>query len=47
MLALIIKLEKVWLQNFIQTYVERDLPLLGLNIDRAINKEVMDNGCPY
>ena len=34
------KIRKVWLQNFIQTYVERDLPLLGLNIDRAIIKKL-------
>ncbi|MFH0758986.1 MAG: ATP-binding protein [Bacteroidota bacterium] len=27
---------KKWLSGFVQTYIERDLPLLGLNIDRTI-----------
>lgn len=40
MLAPNAKIRKVWLQNFIQTYVERDLPLLGLNIDRTIIKKL-------
>ena len=28
------KIRTVWLANFIQTYIERDLPMLGLNIER-------------
>lgn len=34
------KIRNVWIQNFVQTYVERDLPLLGLNIDRKIIKNL-------
>lgn len=29
-------IRKKWLSSFIQTYVERDLPLLGLNINRSM-----------
>ena len=29
-----------WLSNFIQTYIERDLPLLGLNVDRIILRKL-------
>ena len=29
------KIRNVWFSNFIKTYVERDLPMLGLNIDRT------------
>lgn len=31
-----LKIQRVWLRNFIQTYVERDLPMLGLDIDRMV-----------
>jgi predicted AAA+ superfamily ATPase len=31
---------KKWLSNFIQTYIERDLPLLGLNIDRSLTRRL-------
>lgn len=30
------ELSRIWRQNFIQTYLERDLPLLGLRADPAI-----------
>lgn len=30
------RIRDVWLKNFIQTYVERDLPMLGLDINRTI-----------
>lgn len=33
-------LKKKWLSNFIQTYVERDLPMLGLNINRNIIRKL-------
>ncbi len=29
-----------WLKNFIQTYVERDLPMLGLDINRMVIKKL-------
>ncbi len=29
-----------WLRSFIQTYVERDLPMLGLNINRSVIKKL-------
>ncbi len=29
-----------WLKNFIQTYVERDLPMLGLDINRIVIKKL-------
>jgi predicted AAA+ superfamily ATPase len=32
LLAPSFKLSKVWLDNYIQTYIERDLPLLGLSV---------------
>lgn len=33
-------LKKKWLSNFIQTYVERDLPMLGLNINRNVIRKL-------
>lgn len=30
------KIRKKWLSNFIQTYIERDLPMLGLDINRNV-----------
>lgn len=33
-------LQQKWIRNFIQTYVERDLPMLGLNIDRNIIRKL-------
>jgi uncharacterized protein len=30
------RIRDLWLKNFIQTYVERDLPMLGLDINRSI-----------
>lgn len=30
------KIRKKWLLNFIQTYIERDLPMLGLDINRNV-----------
>lgn len=33
-------IRKKWLLNFIQTYVERDLPLLGLNISGVVIKKL-------
>jgi predicted AAA+ superfamily ATPase len=31
---------KKWLSGFIQTYIERDLPLLGMNINRSIIRKL-------
>jgi len=33
-------LQQKWISNFIQTYVERDLPMLGLDIDRNIIRKL-------
>lgn len=33
-------IQQKWIRNFIQTYVERDLPMLGLNIDRNIIRKL-------
>ena len=34
------KIRKVWFANFIKTYIERDLPMLGLDIDRLIIRKL-------
>jgi predicted AAA+ superfamily ATPase len=34
------KMQRKWTRNFIQTYVERDLPLLGLNVERSLIRKV-------
>ena len=34
------RLQKKWLQNFIKTYIERDLPMLGLKIDTTIIRKL-------
>ena len=34
------KLRKKWLQNFIKTYIERDLPMLGLKIDPSVIRKL-------
>ena len=34
------QVRKKWLSGFIQTYIERDLPLLGLNINRTIIRKL-------
>lgn len=33
-------IRRKWLKNFIQTYVERDLPMLGLDINRMVIKKL-------
>jgi uncharacterized protein len=34
------KIRQVWFSNFVRTYVERDLPLLGLNVDHLVIRKV-------
>ena len=34
------KIQQKWIQNFIQIYVERDLPMLGLDINRNIIRKL-------
>ncbi len=34
------KLRRVWMSNFVKTYVERDLPMLGLDTDRLIIRKL-------
>lgn len=34
------KVQQTWMRNFIQTYIERDLPMLGLSADRGTIRKV-------